>query len=195
MALYIFDMGGVVAYNTDVFPSVFNHLKITAEQFYGFAGSSLGRLMDGEISADDFWIRFSSRIGIQVTEELFAKFFNPRLDLKVVAILKQLKDNARVVCGTNTFDPHYDYLTLGGYYDLFHAVYASNKMGVSKPHQDFYRYILKSEGIKPEDTVFIDDTEENVISAEKLGIHSIWFKNAAGLRSDIERHLNPNSFN
>ena len=41
MALYIFDMGGVVAYNTDVFPSVINHLNITAEQFYGFAGSSL----------------------------------------------------------------------------------------------------------------------------------------------------------
>ena len=192
MTLYIFDMGGVVAYDTDVFPSVFNHLKITAKQFYGFAGPSLGRLMDGEINGDDFWSRFSSRIGKKVTEDLFAKFFNPRLDLKVAAILKQLKDNARVVCGTNTFDSHYDYLRLGGYYDLFDAVYASNKMGVSKPHQDFYRYILKSEGVKPEDTVFIDDTEENVISAEKLGIPSIWFKDAVGLRSDIERHLNQN---
>ena len=191
MPLYIFDMGGVVAYNTDVFPSVFNHLKITAQQFYGFAGSNLGRLSDGEISADDFWRRFSSRIGKKVTEELFAKFFKPRLDLVVVTILKQLKDNARVVCGTNTFDPHYDYLTLGGYYDLFDAVYASNKMGVSKPHRDFYRYILMSEGVKPEDTVFIDDTEENVISADKLGIYSIWFKDSTRLRSDIERHRNP----
>jgi len=191
MALYIFDMGGVVAYNTDVFPSVINHLNITAEQFYGFAGSSLKMLMDGEISADDFWMRFSSRIGKKVSEDLFAKFFNPRLDLNVTAILKQLKDNARVVCGTNTFDPHYDYLTLGGYYDLFDAVYASNKMGVSKPHRDFYRYILMSEGVKPEDAVFIDDTEENVISADKLGIYSIWFKDSTRLRSDIERHRNP----
>jgi len=191
MALYIFDMGGVVAYNTDVFPSVINHLNITAEQFYGFAGSSLERLLNGEISADDFWMRFSSRIGKKVSEDLFAKFFNPRLDLNVTAILKQLKDNARVVCGTNTFDSHYDYLVLGGYYDLFDAVYASNKMGVSKPHRDFYRYILMSEGVKPEDAVFIDDTEENVISADKLGIYSIWFKDSTRLRSDIERHRNP----
>jgi putative hydrolase of the HAD superfamily len=195
MALYIFDMGGVVAYNTDVFPSVFNHLSITAEQFYGFAGSSLERLLNGEISTDDFWRRFSSKIGKKVTEELFAKFFNPRLDLDVVAILKQLKDNARVICGTNTFDPHYDYLMLGGYYDLFDAVYASNKMGVSKPHRDFYRYILMSEGVKPEDAVFIDDTEGNVISAEKLGIRSIWFKDSTRLRTDIERHLNQKNFN
>ena len=186
MTLYIFDMGGVVAYHTDVFPSVFNHLNITAEQFYGFAGSSLARLSDGEMSTGDFWRRFSSRFGKKVTEELFAKFFKPCLDLKVVAIIKQLKVNARVICGTNTFDPHYDYLMLGGYYDLFDAIYASNKMGVSKPHLDFYRYILMSEGVKPEDTVFIDDSEENVISAKKLGIHSIWFKDAVGLRSDIE---------
>jgi putative hydrolase of the HAD superfamily len=190
MTLYIFDMGGVVAYDTDVFPSVFNHLNITAEKFYGFAGSSLERLSDGEISTDDFWRRFSSRFGKKVTEDLFAKFFKPRLDIKVVAIIEQLKGSARVICGTNTFDPHYDYLKLGGYYGLFDAVYASNKMGVSKPHHDFYRYILKSEWVKPEDTVFIDDTEEHVISAEKLGIRSIWFKNAVALRSDIERHLN-----
>ena len=57
-------------------------------------------------------------------------------------------------------------ILLGGYYDLFDAVYASNKMGVSKPHQDFYRYILMSEGVKPEDTVFIDDSEEYVILYE-----------------------------
>ena len=75
---------------------------------------------------------------------------------------------------------------LDGYYDLFDAVYASNKMGMSKPHQDFYRYILSSEGVKPEDVVFIDDSEENVISAEKLGIHTIWFKDAVSLRSDLE---------
>ena len=46
-----------------------------------------------------------------------------------------------------------------------------------------------SEGVKPEDTVFINDTEENVVSAKNLGICSIWFKDDLGLRSDIERHL------
>ena len=73
-----------------------------------------------------------------------------------------------------------------GFYDMFEAVYASNKMGVSKPNRDFYQYILRSEGVKPEDTVFIDDVEENVIAAEKLGIHAILFKDGVSLRSDIE---------
>ena len=188
MALYIFDMGEVVACNTDVFPLVFNQLKITAEQFYVFAGSSLERLLNGEITVNDFWVRFSSRCGKKVQEELFAKNFNPRLDQNVVAILKQLKNTARVVCGTNTFDPHFDYLASRGYYDLFDAVYASNKMGVSKPHPDFYQRILIAEGVKPEDAVFIDDAEVNVLSAEKLGIRSILFKDSVSLRSEIDRH-------
>ncbi len=188
MTLYIFDMGEVVACNTDVFPLVFNHLKITAEQFYVFAGSSLERLMNGEITVDDFWMRFSSRCGKKVKEELFAKYFNPGLDQNVVAILKQLKNTARVVCGTNTFDPHYDYLSPRGYYNLFDAVYASNKMGVSKPHPDFYKRILIAEGVKPEGAVFIDDAEVNVLSAQKLGIRSILFKDSTSLRSEIDRH-------
>ncbi|MBL0712159.1 MAG: HAD-IA family hydrolase [Desulfosarcina sp.] len=188
MTLYIFDMGEVVACNTDVFPPVFNHLKITAEQFYVLAGPNLERLMNGEISVDDFWMRFSLRYGKKVKEELFVKYFNPGLDQNVVAILKQLKNTARVVCGTNTFDPHYDYLSPRGYYNLFDAVYASNKIGVSKPHPDFYQRILITEGVKPEDSVFIDDAEVNVRSAAKLGIWSILFKNATSLRSEIDRH-------
>ena len=188
MALYIFDMGEVVACNTDVFPLVFNQLKITAEQFYVFAGSSLERLLNGEITVNDFWVRFSSRCGKKVQEELFAKNFNPRLDQNVVAILKQLKNTARVVCGTNTFDPHFDYLASRGYYDLFDAVYASNKMGVSKPHPDFYLYILEKEEIKSEDGVFVDDFAENVSAAQKLGITSILFTDSQSLSQQIKRH-------
>ena len=185
MKLYIFDMGGVVAYNTDVFPAVCGHLGMTAERFYKLAGSSLERLLDGAITGDEFWARFSSNYGTPVKEDLFAKYFNPHLDQSVVAILSRLKNSTRVVCGTNVFDSHYDYLVPRGYYDLFDAVYASNKMGMSKPHSKFYRYILNTEGMKPESAVFIDDDETNVHAAEKLGIRSILFRDSEGLRSEI----------
>ena len=188
MALYIFDMGEVVAGNTDVFPAVFQQLGIPAEQFYVYAGSNLERLMNGEISVEDFWARFSSTYGKKVKEELFAKYFNPHLNQHVVAILRHLKNTDRVVCGTNTFDPHFDYLASQGYYDLFDAVYASNKIGVSKPHPDFYNKVLIAEGVKPADAIFIDDAEVNVISAGKLGIHSILFTDSVSLRSEIDRH-------
>ena len=80
MTVYIFDMGGVVAYNTDVFPDVFAYLGITGEQFLTFAGQNLEKLMTGKITADEFWCSFSNRYGKNVEEELFAKFFSPAID-------------------------------------------------------------------------------------------------------------------
>jgi putative hydrolase of the HAD superfamily len=59
-------------------------------------------------------------------------------------------------------------------------------MGISKPDPDFYRYILKKEGIKPENTIFVDDTEENIISAQKIGINSILFTDSESLKEQIE---------
>lgn len=185
--LYIFDMGGVLACNTDVFPDVFGFLGITGEQFSAFAGKEMGRFLNGEITTDEFWSRFSSRYGKEIEEELFGKFFSPRLDQGVMEIIKRLKNDSRVVCGTNTFDPHYDYLLEHGYYDIFDAVFASNKIGVSKPNPDFYRYILNDEGVKPEDALFVDDSEENVSAAKKLQIKSILFTDSINLGRLIER--------
>jgi len=185
--LYIFDMGGVLAYNTDVFPDVFGFLGITGEQFSNLAGNDLERFLNGEITTDEFWSSFSIRYGKKVKEELFGKFFSPRLDQDVMEIIKQLKNHSRVVCGTNTFDPHYDYLLERGYYDVFDAVFASNKMGVSKPNPDFYRFILNNEGIKPEDALFVDDSEINVSAAKNLQIRSILFTDSHSLAHHIKR--------
>jgi hypothetical protein len=41
VTLYIFDMGGVVARNTDVFPNVVSCLNITQEEFLTIAGENL----------------------------------------------------------------------------------------------------------------------------------------------------------
>jgi putative hydrolase of the HAD superfamily len=143
-------------------------------------------MMTGKVTADEFWRSFSVSYGKTVDEELFSKFFNPALDQGVIEIIKQLKADSRVVCGTNTFDPHYDYLMSRGNYDIFDAVFASNKIGLSKPHPDFYRYILEKERIKPEGAIFVDDFPENVSAATKLGIASILFTDSQSLAQQLK---------
>jgi len=59
-------------------------------------------------------------------------------------------------------------------------------MGISKPDPDFYWHILNKEGIKPENTVFVDDTEENIISAQKIGINSILFTDPDSLKTRLK---------
>lgn len=185
--LYIFDMGGVVSVNTDVFPEIYRHLQISEAAFMSLAGDNLEKLLNGTISTDVFWRRFSAGCEKSILEDLFAKFFKPRLNPRTVDIVKRLKKRSRVVCGTNTFDPHYTcHLRLGDY-DVFDAVYASNKIGLSKPNPEFFTHILEKEGFRPEQVFFVDDTEQHVLAAKQLGIRAIHFKSADALAVELER--------
>ncbi len=192
VTLYIFDMGGVVARNTDVFPKVVGYLDITREEFLRFAGEDVEQLVNGRVSIDEFWGRFSRRYGTKVEEELFGTFFHSNLDQAVVDLIKQLKGSSRVVCGTNTIGPHYDYHLSRGHYDVFDAVFASHKIGLSKPDPEFYRYILENEGVRPENAFFVDDTEANVLSARKMGISVKLFTDPKSLSLQIKNHQGRN---
>ncbi len=188
--LYIFDMGGVLCCDFNDIPVISDYLGITEENFFICAGENFRELLDGKINSNEFWVRFSLRYGKKVEEELFGKFFNPGIIQGTKDIIEQLRNNSRVVCGTNTIDSHYYYLLNQGNYDIFDEVYASNLMGISKPDPDFYRYILRKEQIKPENTVFVDDTEENIISAQKIGINSILFTDSETLKQQIKTFNN-----
>ena len=185
--LFIFDMGGVVSYDCDVLPDVHRQLGISEEEFFTFADGNWQKLKIGKISTDEFWNRFAGSSGKKVEEELFGKFFHPRLNPETVDLIKTIKHHARVVCGTNTFDTHYHRHTILGDYDIFDAVYASNRIGRSKPNPDFFSYILAVEGFEPGQAVFVDDTEEHVIGAKNAGLTAIQFKNAAALRLEFDR--------
>jgi len=184
--LYIFDMGGVLCCDFNDIPVISEYLGITEENFFIYSGENFRELLDGKIDSNEFWVRFSLRYGKKVEEELFGKFFNPGIIQETKDIIEQLKSNSRVVCGTNTIDSHYYYLLNQGVYDIFDEVYASNLMGISKPDPDFYWHILNKEGLKPENTVFVDDTKENILSAQKIGINSILFTDPDSLRQQIK---------
>ncbi len=45
-----------------------------------------------------------------------------------------------------------------------------------KPDAEIYQTLLGKYGLAPENTLFIDDRENNIRAAEKLGIHTLWLK-------------------
>jgi len=184
--LYIFDMGGVLCENFDVIPSIAKHLGMTEKSFFIIAGENFRSLLEGKMSSHEFWKLFSLKSGRSIKEELFEKYFHPRINSDVKEIIKHLKAHSRVVCGTNVIDSHYTLLLKRGDYAIFDGVYASHLMGISKPDSDFYQYILQKEDVKPEKSVFVDDTEENVTAAKNLGIKSILFVNPIDLKYKLK---------
>lgn len=54
----------------------------------------------------------------------------------------------------------------------FDAFYLSHEIQLRKPDANIYEFVLNENNIKAEETLFIDDTEANIITASKLGIHT-----------------------
>lgn len=53
----------------------------------------------------------------------------------------------------------------------------SYKDKVTKPDPEIYQLLLRRYGLKAEESVFLDDTEKNIVGARKEGIHGIVFRN------------------
>jgi FMN phosphatase YigB (HAD superfamily) len=56
---------------------------------------------------------------------------------------------------------------------------------VRKPAPDFYHRILAITAARAEDSVFIDDREENVAGAQALGLSVIHYQSADQLRREL----------
>jgi putative hydrolase of the HAD superfamily len=191
--LYIFDMGGVVTNDANPRPRICSLLGLSEADYLRYCGRGgrkeddlLALAGDGLLDAKGFWRIFSERSGIQVKTDWLHWIFHPVVNEDIRALIGELRAQGnRVVCGTNTIESHYQNHIEHGDYALFDQTYASCLMGVSKPDPDFWRIILTAEDVAAKDAVFTDDRQENVDAAAALGIRSILFRSAAGLRKEL----------
>lgn len=83
----------------------------------------------------------------------------------------------KLILLSNTNEFHIDWIKENvNFYEefkaLFDAFYLSHEIELRKPNANIYEFVLKQNNIKAEESLFIDDTEENISSASKLGIHT-----------------------
>ena len=59
------------------------------------------------------------------------------------------------------------------FYQCFEKVYFSYELGMRKPEPRIFEFIIKEHNLLPKNTLFVDDTLQNIESAEKLGLQ-VW---------------------
>ncbi len=72
-----------------------------------------------------------------------------------------------------------------GWLSRFDVLVWSYQLGVAKPDAAIYRDALEKLGTQPEETLFVDDKEENVDAAVALGMKGIIFSDVEKLRADL----------
>lgn len=56
------------------------------------------------------------------------------------------------------------------FYRCFEKVYYSHEMGLRKPEEAIYNYIIKKHDLDPKRTLFVDDKKENTDAAAAVGL-------------------------
>ncbi|HYP45479.1 MAG TPA: HAD-IA family hydrolase, partial [Propionibacteriaceae bacterium] len=67
-----------------------------------------------------------------------------------------------------------------GYSEIFDEEFYSCDLGLAKPDPLYFTTILSRLGVAPEEVLFVDDTEVNVVSARELGLHAHLFRRWGG---------------
>ncbi|MBP3232905.1 MAG: HAD family phosphatase [Eubacterium sp.] len=103
-------------------------------------------------------------------------------------------DGYKLYCITNFtpggYEQCYDRIS---FIERFDGCVFSFREGITKPDPEIYKVLLRKYGLKSEECVFIDDTEENVLSAEELGFEGIVFTGYEDAVSKLDEILKKNA--
>lgn len=60
-------------------------------------------------------------------------------------------------------------------------------LGFAKPDPAIYHHVIEALDVQPEEALFIDDRQENVLSAQGVGLYGIIFRDVPKLQRDLEK--------
>jgi glucose-1-phosphatase len=68
---------------------------------------------------------------------------------------------------------------------FFDKVYLSHRLGLRKPMKEIFERVLTENGLKPAETLFIDDSPQHIAAAKELGIQTIYLEKGMTIEKDI----------
>lgn len=69
-----------------------------------------------------------------------------------------------------------------------HGSVISYQIKLTKPSREIYLHLLEKYRLIAEETLFLDDLQENINGAKKVGIHGIRFKNVKQVKHDLKEY-------
>ncbi len=196
----IFDLGGVIL-NIDYkltekafieagitnFPELYSQLRQT---------DLFDKFEVGGMSAAEFVSELQKAAATPVTETQVLQAWNAMIldyPLRRLQVLQQLRLHYDLFLLSNTNEIHEatfnDVLmrdrsipNIGVFFD---RVYLSHRVGLRKPDPRIFKRVLDDSGLKPEDTLFIDDSPQHVAAAKELGIQTIFIEKGMTIEEDV----------
>ncbi len=105
-----------------------------------------------------------------------------------IELLHRLSLNYKIGGLSNAGPSYREILKERNLLPLFEELVLSSEVGLSKPEARIFHLLLRKMNLQPEEAVFIDDTEENALSAEAVGMKSIFYQNSRDLKEKLTNY-------
>lgn len=134
-------------------------------------------LLYGKITHCDMWESFCESVGCQIDYNVLTESFqNTPLDKDMITLVKELKQSFLIGMITDNKVDRID--TILGFFhlrDIFDAVSVSAQCGSGKSDKLIFEETLSQLNMQPDECIFIDNTEKNLIIPKQMGFHTILF--------------------
>jgi len=183
----LFDLGGVIL---DI------NVQATLKKFYelGFPAQLMQypqsmstdlffKYETGKLATEEFRNGIRQVAGVQVSDGEFDEAWNAmivRIPEERTALLKILANRYDLYMLSNTsalhtpvFEKMYKDAAGIAMQDVFKKLYYSFEIGFHKPDHEAWEHVINDSGIRPEETLFLDDSIQNIKASQELGFQSI----------------------
>ncbi len=184
----IFDLGGI--FIEIYFPKTEHAFKTLGvpnwSEFYtqSTASALFEKLETGKITPEEFYEGFRKESGVDLTDEQIRDAWNAMLGTfapERLEWLERIRKQYNIYLYSNTNWIHYiafqkifrECTGKQNFDDYFIKAHYSNELGLRKPYPSSYRKLLEIEKLKPNETLFIDDTAKNIEGAKQAGLQTI----------------------
>jgi putative hydrolase of the HAD superfamily len=187
----IFDWGGVLCEETALgLISYFSQaLKVAPEPLVRAFRPFLPAFQKGEISEDDLWQGMCAALEIErpynqsLWGDALRAIYVPKKE--VFALACRLKEKGYIVGLLSNAEMAAMAFFYEQGYAMFDAAVFSCAEGTRKPEQRIYEIALARLNVSAHEAVFIDDRADFIAGAQRLGIHTILFKDHEQVRLDL----------
>ena len=138
-----------------------------------------GGYVTGEVDEHTFWHMLRERTGIKGSDQELRKEILARFVLRswMLDLVQRLKEASVVTAILSDQTNWLDELDARyKFFGLFDRVFNSYHLGKCKQDESLFEDVLGEMNFRPEQSLFIDDSQENIKRATSRGLHTIYYQ-------------------
>ena len=154
---------------------------------------------DGKIDTDEFCRLLCEQSGKEISREDIESAWRSIIDLPPqykLDYLHGLRKTHKVFMLSNNNPIVMDWACASGFTesgnalsDYFDKLYLSYQMKCTKPNLKIFKMMIEDSGIDPSESLFVDDSERNILAAKECGLQACLVQNGSDWRDEISNFI------